>query len=232
VSDYGLDDRGSIPSRVERIFPLASVSRPALGQTQPPVKWVPGVLSPGVKRGVKRTTHRHPVLRSWMSTSYSSSPPKRLRGVAWPVWTQRLEEKYFWLCWGSNLDRPVVQSIARHYTDWATRAPHKNWYATQYNGQDSGTKMSWRLPHTVQTAHAGSRGSSLFRGENVLLTSTRLLSPRPIGLHAILPVNQVKTSLHTLCHFNLRTNLLYEQMKRRISHAMTTVYLFSLFSRR
>jgi hypothetical protein len=27
-----------------------------------------------------------------------------------PVWTQRLEEK-------SNLDRPVVQSVARHYTD-------------------------------------------------------------------------------------------------------------------
>jgi hypothetical protein len=24
-------------------------------------------------------------------------------------------------CRGSNLDRPVVQSVARHYTDWATR---------------------------------------------------------------------------------------------------------------
>jgi hypothetical protein len=27
------------------------------------------------------------------------------------------------LCGGSNLDRPVVQSVARHYTDWATPAP-------------------------------------------------------------------------------------------------------------
>jgi hypothetical protein len=27
------------------------------------------------------------------------------------------------LCQGSNLDRPVVQSVARHYTDWATPAP-------------------------------------------------------------------------------------------------------------
>jgi hypothetical protein len=34
-----------------------------------------------------------------------------------PVWTQRLEEKSFRLCQGSNLDRPVVQPVARHYTD-------------------------------------------------------------------------------------------------------------------
>jgi hypothetical protein len=27
------------------------------------------------------------------------------------------------LCRGSNLDRPVVQSVVRHYTDWATPAP-------------------------------------------------------------------------------------------------------------
>jgi hypothetical protein len=34
-----------------------------------------------------------------------------------PVWTQRLEEKSFRLCWGSNPDRPVVQPVVRHYTD-------------------------------------------------------------------------------------------------------------------
>jgi hypothetical protein len=38
-----------------------------------------------------------------------------------PVWRQRLEEKSFRLCRGSNLHRPVVQSVTRHYTDWATR---------------------------------------------------------------------------------------------------------------
>jgi hypothetical protein len=38
-----------------------------------------------------------------------------------PVCTQRVEEKSFRLCWGSNLDRPLVQPVARHYTDWATR---------------------------------------------------------------------------------------------------------------
>jgi hypothetical protein len=53
VSDYGLDDRAievRSPAGAED-FPLTSVSRPALGPTQPPVQWVPGVLSPGVKRG-------------------------------------------------------------------------------------------------------------------------------------------------------------------------------------
>jgi hypothetical protein len=44
-------DRGSIPGRGERIFPLASVSRPAQGPTQPPVQRVLGLLSPVVNRG-------------------------------------------------------------------------------------------------------------------------------------------------------------------------------------
>jgi hypothetical protein len=38
-------DRGSIPGRGKSIFSLNSVSGPDLGPTQPPVQWVPGVLS-------------------------------------------------------------------------------------------------------------------------------------------------------------------------------------------
>jgi hypothetical protein len=38
-----------------------------------------------------------------------------------PVWTQKLEEKASRLCQGSNIYRSVVQPVARHYTDWATR---------------------------------------------------------------------------------------------------------------
>jgi hypothetical protein len=45
-----------------------------------------------------------------------------------PVWTQRLEEKSVHLCRGSNLDRPVVQPVARHYTDWATRLLDYNYH--------------------------------------------------------------------------------------------------------
>jgi hypothetical protein len=33
------------------------------------------------------------------------------------VWTQRQEEKHFCFNRGSNIDRPVVRSVARHYTD-------------------------------------------------------------------------------------------------------------------
>jgi hypothetical protein len=39
-----------------------------------------------------------------------------------PVWTHKLEEKSSCLCWGSNHDRLVIQSVAKHYTDWATPA--------------------------------------------------------------------------------------------------------------
>jgi hypothetical protein len=69
------------------MFPLSSVSRPALRPTQPPVQWVPGVLSPGVKcgRGLTLTTHPHLVPRSRPSRSYTSSPPKRLHGVYWNI---------------------------------------------------------------------------------------------------------------------------------------------------
>jgi hypothetical protein len=41
-------DTSSIPGRGEIIVPLASVSRPALGPTQLPMQWVPGVLSSGL----------------------------------------------------------------------------------------------------------------------------------------------------------------------------------------
>ena len=39
ATDYGLDDPGSNPGEDE----IFRTSRPAVGPTQPPVKWVPGL---------------------------------------------------------------------------------------------------------------------------------------------------------------------------------------------
>jgi hypothetical protein len=62
VSDYGLDDRaiGVRSPAGQRIFPLASVSRPALGPTQPPVQWVPGGPVPGGKARPGRDADHSP----------------------------------------------------------------------------------------------------------------------------------------------------------------------------
>jgi hypothetical protein len=79
-------------------------------------------------------THSWP--RHWMRRSGQRHPPVALyaqekepryhwTGLGWapePVCIQGLEEKSSCLCRGSNLRRPVVQSVARHYNDWATPA--------------------------------------------------------------------------------------------------------------
>jgi hypothetical protein len=49
ATGYGLDDQGgesSSPGRVKNFY-FSISSRPALGSTQPPIKWVPGALSRG-----------------------------------------------------------------------------------------------------------------------------------------------------------------------------------------
>jgi hypothetical protein len=63
VSDYGggqPGDRGSIPGRGERIFSVASVSKPPLGLTQPPVQWVPGDPFPGAEARPGRDDNHSP----------------------------------------------------------------------------------------------------------------------------------------------------------------------------
>jgi hypothetical protein len=66
----------------------------------------------------------------WSASSPGSPlpPVPVVQEAGWapePVWTQRLEEKYFRLYQGTNIYRPVVLSEARHYTDRATRFTYK-----------------------------------------------------------------------------------------------------------
>jgi hypothetical protein len=57
---YKLDDRGSIPGGELGIFLCTTASRTTLGPTQPPIQWVPGALSLGIKRPGCEADHSPP----------------------------------------------------------------------------------------------------------------------------------------------------------------------------
>jgi hypothetical protein len=59
---YGMDDRDSRFRLLAGlgIFLFTSASRTALGPTQPPIEWVPGALSLGVKRPEREADHLPP----------------------------------------------------------------------------------------------------------------------------------------------------------------------------
>jgi hypothetical protein len=82
VSDYGLDDRGSIPEKAENFSSSPGVQT---GSEAYPASYPMGTegLSPGIKRGrgVTLTTHPHLVPRLSMSRSYTSSPPMCLHDM-------------------------------------------------------------------------------------------------------------------------------------------------------
>jgi hypothetical protein len=68
MENFTLDSRRGLG-----IFLFTTVSRTALGPTQPPIQWVAGVLSLGVERPARElTTHLHLVPRSRM---HGAIPP-------------------------------------------------------------------------------------------------------------------------------------------------------------
>jgi hypothetical protein len=77
--DYGLDGRGFESRQGLGIFLFTTASRPVLRPTQPPIQWVPGAISLGVKRPGHEADHSHPsnaeVNNAW---SYTSTPQYKL----------------------------------------------------------------------------------------------------------------------------------------------------------
>jgi hypothetical protein len=80
--EEGADDRVFESDQGLGICLFTTVSRPALGPTQSPIRWVPRSLSLGVKRPGRKVDHSPPssaeVKNAW---SYTSIPPIRLHGV-------------------------------------------------------------------------------------------------------------------------------------------------------
>jgi hypothetical protein len=77
VTGYGLDDRGvGVRVPVGQEFSLLQAVHIGSGSTQPPIKWVQGTLSPGVKRPGRETDHSTlasaEVKKMWI---YTSTPP-------------------------------------------------------------------------------------------------------------------------------------------------------------
>jgi len=76
---YGLDDLGFDFRRGLGIFLLTIESRQDLGPTQPPIQWVPWVLSLRVKRPGCEADHSSPASAEVNNTwSYTVTPPIRL----------------------------------------------------------------------------------------------------------------------------------------------------------
>jgi hypothetical protein len=73
TTDYGLDGEGvGVRVPVVKNFFFSTSSRPALGPVQPPIQWVLGALSPGVKRPGSEAYHSPPtspeVKKTWIYT--------------------------------------------------------------------------------------------------------------------------------------------------------------------
>jgi len=74
---YGVADQGLIPGRgSDSFFLLSTAPRPTLGPTQPPIKWVPLAISPGVKRPGPSSSE---VKNAWNCTSVP--PTSSCRGA-------------------------------------------------------------------------------------------------------------------------------------------------------
>jgi hypothetical protein len=77
---YELDGPDSIPGR-GKTFLFSTASRSALGPTQPPIQWVPGALSLGVKQLGHDADHTPPSSAKVKNGEAILHSPTHLHGV-------------------------------------------------------------------------------------------------------------------------------------------------------
>jgi hypothetical protein len=102
VSDYGLDYRAievRSPTEAEDFSSIPCVQTGS-GPTQPPIQWIPGVLSLGVKRGrgLTLTTHSHLVPRLIMIGAILPLPPCASMACS----RTHLPFFFLWVCWARS----------------------------------------------------------------------------------------------------------------------------------
>jgi hypothetical protein len=79
-----MEDRGFESRWGLGIFLFTTTSRTALGPTQPPIQWVPGALSLGVKRPGREADHLPPSsaeVKEWVEVCYHSRNTPSWRGA-------------------------------------------------------------------------------------------------------------------------------------------------------
>jgi hypothetical protein len=64
----------------EEISLFSTASRPGLGSTQPPIQWLPGALSPGMKRPEHEADHSTP---SSAEVKNDGDIPPLVHGFSW-----------------------------------------------------------------------------------------------------------------------------------------------------
>jgi hypothetical protein len=68
-------DRSSSQSKVKDVL-FSTSSGPALGSARPPIQWVTGALSSGIKRPRSETDHSPPTSAEFkIICTYTSTPP-------------------------------------------------------------------------------------------------------------------------------------------------------------
>jgi hypothetical protein len=116
---YGLDDRdfGFDSRRGLGIFLFTTEFRTALGRTQPPIQWVPGALSLGVKRPIREAGHSPPSsaeVKEWVELCLHSPNTSSWRGAQLQQSTGTTV----------SLPLPLPVFVAQHTSNLSIRCRH------------------------------------------------------------------------------------------------------------